>query len=200
MRVFKPVLFISLIVLISSCVKDQMSIEKKNPVLVNSFAMEVDGQTWHPGQIDKEECHRTFKGAWSSLDEKHFFNISAYRDAKGRTDADSENVLQIQVMNVRGTGDYKLTGSYLESFESFAFFKITKQDGSSARYSNKHDISSFTVSFEDFISRSGTNLKGVKGAFYGTLYNDKDPLDSIVITKGAFIFKRTNESNFRQCE
>ncbi|MEQ7802050.1 DUF5025 domain-containing protein [Pedobacter sp. ASV1-7] len=177
-----------------------MSIEKKNPVLVNSFAMEVDGLLWQPGQVGKEECNRTFKGAWSSLGEKPFFNISAYRDAKGRTDADSENVLEIQVMNVRETGEYKLTGSYLESFKSYALFKITKQDGSSGMYSNKHDISSFTVSFEQFISRPGTNLKGVKGAFYGTLYNEKDPLDSIVIKRGAFVFKKTNEYNFRQCE
>jgi len=199
-RIYTQLLFLSFAALLSSCAKDQTSIEKKKPTPVNSFSMEVNGQEWQPGKKREDECSRTYNGAWSKLNLKPYFNISAYRDQNGKTGADSESLLEIQVMNVEGLGEYKLMGSYLKSFESYVYFIANQPDGSRSMYSNKHDSSSFTIRFEQFMERPNTELQGVKGVFFGTLYNVKNPLDSIVISKGAFTMQKTNWYNFNQCE
>jgi hypothetical protein len=194
-----PMLFLSIFVSLSSCNKQQVSLEPKKPVPLNTFAVEVNGRAWLPEQIGKDECMRTYYGAWSSLDYP-FFNLVAYRDPQGLTGAGSENALNIQIMNVRGLGKYELTGSYLESFKSYAFFTMKKPDGSRVRYINRRDVSSFSVVFEAFIPLEKTNIQGVKGVFAGTLYNEVDPLDSIKLTHGDFTFNRPNRYSFNQCD
>jgi len=198
-RIFIQLLFLSIFVCLSSCNKEQVLLKPKKPLPLNTFAMEVNGQAWQPGQIGKDECMRTYYGAWSSLDYS-FFNIVAYRDPQGLADASSENALQIQIMNVTGLGKYELTGSYLESFKSHASFTVKKPDGSHVRYINRRDVSSFFVVFEKFIPVPKTDIKGVKGVFYGTLFNEVNPLDSITLTQGNFTFSRTNRYNFDQCD
>jgi len=198
-RISIQVLFLGIFLSFSSCNKEPISLEPKKPLPLNTFAMEVNGQGWQPGQIGKDECMRTYYGAWSLLDYP-FFNIVAYRDPQGLTGARSENALQIQIVNVTGLGKYELTGSYLESFKSHVLFTVKKPDGSYVRYINKRNLASFSVVFEEFISVPKTDIKGVKGIFSGTLYNDVDPLDSITITQGNFMFNRPNRYSFDQCD
>lgn len=199
-RIYTQFLFISFAALLSSCVKDQISMEEMKPVPVNSFAMEVNGKAWQPGQIGEDECMRTYNGAWSKTGNIPYFNIIAYWDPKGLTDVNSENVLNMQIFDVNQLGEYKLKGSYLESKASYVFFKVHKLDGSFTRYTNKRESSSFTVEFKEFIAVTYGSLKGVSGVFYGTLYNESNPLDSITITRGAFTLKKTNFYNFDQCD
>lgn len=200
-----PYIFRSLIILI--CLNVFMSYTKENtapeaikPQIVNTFAMQVNGQDWEPGRFGKEPRNRTFNAAWSWLDRRPFFNISAYRDSNGKTGAESDNSLQLQIMDAGAAGSYGLRGSYLKSFSSHAFFWSTKPEGSKVRYVNSESSNAFKVVFEQFTERPNTTLKGVKGSFFGTLYNEKDPSDFIVIKRGYFSFQRTNGYDFRQCE
>ncbi len=192
------VLLTGAMTLLFGCVKEQIT-EVKKPIRVNSFTMDVDGQEWEPGQLGDDDCIRTYNGAWSWIGENPYFNISAWRDPKGHIDIDSKNVLQIQVMNVKELGKYPIAGAYTKSFQSFAFFRVTKEDGSFIRYVNKTEKPSFIVDFKQFAPRPNTNLKSVDGVFSGILYNELNPLDSIVISNGTFTLKHTNGYNFDQC-
>ena len=198
--IFRSLFILSILTVLISCNKENPAPEAIKVQLANSLAMQVDGQQWEPGGSAKEECFRTFNAAWSWLDRKPFFNISAYRDANGNTGAESENSLLIQIMDITLEGSYSIKGSYVESFTSHALFRTAKPDGSKATFVNSQTSNSFKVVFEQFMERPNTTLKGVKGSFSGTLYNEKDPSDSIVIKKGSFVFKRTNGYDFRQCE
>lgn len=196
----RTLLALVLAITIISCSKEIPAPVDKKPQTVNSFAMQLGGKNWEPGIIGTGPCSRTFNATWSWLDGKPFFNISAYSDPSGKTGAESENGLLIQVMDVQATGSYFLTGSYLKSFSSNAVFWTRKPDGSRARYINVETSQPFRVVFEQFTDRPNTTLKGVSGYFYGTLHNEKDPSDSVTIKKGEFVFHRTNWYDFSQCE
>jgi hypothetical protein len=199
-RVSIQVFLLSTIISLSSCHKDDVSVEEEKAPLVNSFAMELNGKAWQPGQIGKDECMRTYNGAWSSIGENPFYNITAYWDPKGVADHSSENILRLQIMNLRSLGEYKPRDSYIDPFKSYALFSVKKPDGSSIRYINKGNVASFSVVFQEFITLPNTSIQGVKGTFYGTLYNEVNPLDSITITRGTFTLKKTNWYNFDQCD
>jgi hypothetical protein len=199
-RVLIQALFLCILISFASCNKEGVPLEPVKAHSLNTFGMEINGEAWEPGQIGKDECMRTYYGAWSSLNAIPFFNIVAYRDPTGLTGVKSENALQIQIMNVNGLGKYDLTGYYLESLKSNASFAVKKLDGTYVRYINRRGVPSFFVVFTKFITIPKTDIKGVEGSFYGTLYNEVDPLDSITLTKGNFTFNKPNRYNFDQCD
>ncbi len=44
----------------------------------------------------------------------------------------------------------------------------------------------------------GGVVQGIKGSFAGTLYNEANPMDSLIISRGAFTLKKVNWYNFDQ--
>ncbi|RYD86338.1 MAG: DUF5025 domain-containing protein [Sphingobacteriales bacterium] len=197
---FRFLSILCFLTLAMGCSKDNSAPSAIKPRVVNTFAMQVNGRDWEPGKSGTAECNRTFNAAWSWLDGRPYFNITAYRDPNGNTGAQSNNILQLQVMDADATGSYALNGSYWESFSSHAVFRATKPDGSRVSYVNKRGSNTFKLVIDQFTPRPNTMLRGVKGSFSGTLYNEKDPLDSMDIKRGDFVFQRTNFYDFSQCE
>jgi len=198
----KQIFFLSLLLLLMSCQKEDLA-KEQNAQPLNSFSMQLNGRSWQPSQIGEDECMRTYHGAWSEVTQngvkKPYYTISAYRDSKALATAQSENGLRLQITNVQKTGTYNLTGSYQQSFDSYAVFSVRKPDGTYSRYINKVNKPSFVVEVSEFIPISGSSVTGIKGAFYGTLYNESNSLDSLTFTRGAFTLKKVNWYNFNQC-
>ncbi|MES2730235.1 MAG: DUF5025 domain-containing protein [Bacteroidota bacterium] len=195
-------LTLALLALLLSCQKEKV-IQEQKPQPLNSFSMRLNGQVWQPSQIGKEVCMRTFHGAWSAVTEnsqqKPFYTISAYKDPQAKVDYTSENAFKFQISNVKKTGLYEIKGSYTEDFSSYALFTINKPDGTYNRYVNKITHGSFFVEVSEFIPTPASELSGIRGTFYGTLYNEKNPLDSLIFQGGEFTLKKINWYNFNQC-
>lgn len=189
-------LFISSLVLIG-CTKEEVK-ELKLPV--NSFSMYLNGNHWQP--YTPEPCYSTFIGSMSLLNEQPFYTITAYKDSKGATDYLSDYQLRIQIMDVLKPGIYPTRGTYEQDFDSYAIY-IDRENISSSekgtRYINKREESSFFVQVDEILKIEGLSSKGIQGSFYGALYNESNPQDSIVIEQGEFTFRTVNR-NFNQCE
>jgi len=177
----------------SSCDEESRSIE---PTAVNSFKMIVNGVLWEPSVIDP--CHKTFQCAWSALNDKPFYNISAYRDPHNSTSLFSENSFSMQLMDASRAGVYPINGSFLQNFESYATFVINDGGGKTV-YQNKKNGNSFHVEIIELFHSQLTSVVGIQGAFSGVVYNIDNPLDSIVIDKGDFLFKKLNRYDFNHC-
>ena len=199
-RIFLSLLSLCFLLSFANCTKERISEEPEEQLPINSFGMEVNGKAMEPGQIGDNNCLRTYYGAWSAVDTKPYFNIVAYLNLEGLKSDTARSQLNIQIMNVTGLGKYKLTGSYLSNFDPYAYLSLKKPNGSSVRYLNKKDIGSFYVEFEKFIPLPNTNRQGVIGSFSGTLYNEKNPADSVIISRGKFTLNKTNHYNYNQCE
>ena len=199
-RIFISILSLGFLLSLANCTKEGIAEKVEEQLPINSFGMEVNGKTMEPGQIGDNECLRTYYGAWSARGNNPYFNIVAYVNPEGLKSDTARSRLDIQIMNVTDLGKYKLTGSYLGDLDPYAYLSLKKPDGSSVRYLNKKDIASFYVEFEKFIPLPNTNLQGVIGSFYGTLYNEKNPADSVTIVNGKFTFNKTNHYDYNQCE
>jgi hypothetical protein len=199
-RIFSSLLSLCFLLAFANCTKEQISEEVEEQLPINSFGIEVNGKAMEPGQIGNNECLRTYYGAWSARGNKPYFNIVAYVNPEGLKSDTARSRLDIQIMNVTGLGKYELTGSYLGNLEPYAYLSLKKPDGSSVRYLNKKGIASFYVEIEKFIPLPKTNLQGVIGSLHGTLYNEKNPADSIIIRRGKFTFNKTNHYDYNQCE
>ncbi|MEJ7559294.1 MAG: DUF5025 domain-containing protein [Pedobacter sp.] len=193
------VALLSFVFFFSNCTREDISEVTKKALPVNTFGMRVNGKAWEPAQVGTNECLRTYHAAWSKINYP-YFNIVAYMNPEGLKTDSALNLLQLQIMNVTELGKYELMGSYLTDFKPYAFFLLKKPDGGFIRYVNKRDVASFYVEFERFIPRPRTDLHGVIGSFYGTLYNEANPLDSVIITSGRFTFNKTNHYDFNQCD
>jgi hypothetical protein len=102
-------------------------------------------------------------------------------------------------MDVKQTGQYILNGFYQENFSSYAIFARKNADGTSTRYINKTNSEGFSVIIDEFLTLKGSHVTGIKGTFYGTLYNENNPSDSITIQQGEFTLRKINWYNFNQC-
>ncbi|EMR01065.1 hypothetical protein ADICEAN_03813 [Cesiribacter andamanensis AMV16] len=162
---------------------------------VNSLSMEINGQAWKP--YERDPCTSTFMCSWTGVSgpgdiDMDLYTISAFKDTKGRADYRSENQLRIQLTDVEAPGVYLTTGSYKSDFDSYAIF-IDRTAGdapeSGKRYVNKTVENSFYVQVEEILPREGVSPNGIRGTFYGTLYNEEDPSDYILIQKGEFTFQ-----------
>ncbi len=172
------------------------------PNVLNSFGFTLNGESWRPHTNDNNECIQTFNcSSWalSGNPEIPFYTIRAFRDPNGKTGENSENVLRFQLRDVSDTRSYTISGSYKEDLSSYVLFIINKSDGTSTRYINAMDQDAFFARVDDFIPIEGFSRQGIKGSFFGTLYNEEDSSDSLAIEKGTFTFEKINWSNYDQC-
>lgn len=186
--------FILLPLIFSACEKEEIRKEVKTPV--NSLSMKVNGEYWEPSVPDGDSCRSTFyclSGGWINTDgaERPFYEIYSYKDPNALDDYRSENQFRFQIMNVKQPGIYPITGFYGFDTEPYAIFVLNK-DGVNKRYVNKTNEISFIATVNELVPTKLITFTGIKGFFQGTLYNEKDPLDSLVITNGQFTFKTGN--------
>ena len=193
----QTLIVVSLLLFGLSCRQSETITEQKAEVL-NAFDMFVNNQAWQPSKLGEDDCMQTFQAAWSTLGSSPFFTAWAYKDAKGVTTNQSQNAFQLQIIDVQRVGQYRITGSYKTDFAAYVLFRINKPDGTSIRYVND-DKGSFTVVVSDFLPSTSPFRPGIKGSFSGTLYNETNPLDSLVIQKGSFSFRKLNWYNSNQC-
>ncbi len=174
-----------LVLLLISCKHE----EPKARVPINFFSMQIDGQLWTPFQSKEDICVSTYHCSFAHYGNSPLYTIYAYRDPTGRADAYSENLLRLRVMNVTEPGTYPLDGSYKEDFDSYIIFQIQQPTGNPKRYVNDHFRSPFIIQVNEIFQPEGSAIPGIKGSFSGTLYNEDDLLDSLVIENGDFTFK-----------
>lgn len=171
--------------LLTSCKKEE---PPKAKVPVNNFSMQVNGQEWKPFQSEENPCYSTYTSGYAHLGEIPLITFYAYRDLKGRADADSQNLLRMRVMNVTEPGIYLLDGTYKEDFDSYVIFQMQQADGEPRRYINMPKRYPFVVNVDEIAPKKGYTIPGTKGTFAGVLYNEADPSDSLVIKRGKFAF------------
>jgi hypothetical protein len=170
---------------LTSCKREE---PEKARVPVNSFSMLVNGEKWMPFQDKHDPCTSTYTSGYGHYGEKPMYTFYAYRDPAGTTDAYSENLLRMRVMNVTQPGTYLLDGTYKEDFDSYIMFQIQRPQGNVSRYVNDPDKSPFTVTVDEITFLEWATIPGAKGSFSGIIYNEADPSDSLTIEKGKFAF------------
>ncbi len=203
---------IGLLILLLACGTEDVKKEQK-PQSVNAFRMLLNGAPWEPSRIGQDECMRTFGGAWSSATDntgkRPYYTVWAYQDPRWESEDsedgdvpeyESDNIFLFQVMDVWEPGRYSITGSYKDHISSYARFHVQKPGGTSKLYVNKANSSSFVVEISEICAPlSELPVNGIKGSFYGTLYNEANPQDSLTIRRGEFTLKKINWYNFNQC-
>jgi hypothetical protein len=202
----KRLLPLGLMLIMASCGKE----DRPEPPSIprhNSFSMTLNGTAWQPSQLGPDTCARTYKAKWAEVQTSRglmpYYTISAYRDPQAAATPQSENAFTLQFTEVLAPGVYSITGGYQHDFESYAVFTINRPNGTFSRYVNKQVNSAFRVEVSEFIPLPVANVaaKGVKGTFSGTLYNENNSSDSLVINRGSFTFMLlgTDVPNYNQC-
>ena len=190
----------TVLLLLLSCKKENVKKEERIPL--NSFSMDVNGQLWQPSIPGGDKCKSTFycrEGAFSGGIEGHrpFYEIYAFQDPQAIDDYRAKNHLRIQITDVTKTGLYELKNSYKDYFNYILF--ITNE-GNQKLYINKKNQVSFVVNIDEFITTKSLGFTGIKGSFRGVLYNEDNPLDSLVIENGKFKFINGNQTEIDHCE
>ncbi|KAA3437801.1 DUF5025 domain-containing protein [Rufibacter hautae] len=185
---------------LGSCQKDAPEPEPK-PTPVTSFSMQLNSQRWQPSQVGEDKCMQKFHGAWSRITtnegSRPIFTIEAKNDIAG--ESRREEYLRIQISNLKTIGVYAITDAYTKDFFSHASFRVNRPGETVKHYTNKTDKPAFWVEVKEFIDLPEFSHKGIRGTFYGTLYNEVNPKDSITIHQGEFLFKKVNWYNYDQC-
>ena len=163
---------------------------------LNSFQMTLNDGLWQPSIIDNDMCQETFRCEQSTVDDKIFYTIRAYRDPQSSASPESENIFRLQVMNVNDAGIFPISGVYGD-FTNYVRY-INNENGGQKIYQNDTHNSSI-VEILELIPIEGSVLTGIRGIFSGTLYNINDQNDSIVVDNCEFTFKRLNWNDFCQC-
>ncbi|ALJ01050.1 DUF5025 domain-containing protein [Rufibacter tibetensis] len=192
-----PLLY-GVFLLLVGCQQDDDAVDQ-TPEPVTSFSMQLNNQRWQPSQIGEDKCMQKFHGAWSYLGGKPYFTIVASRDAKMVDNTWSEEGLRLQIFDLTRVGVYPITNSYKEDFVSYVSLRVNTSGGAPKVYVNKTDKPAFWVEVKEFYDLPGFSQKGIKGTFYGTLYNEANPQDSVSFEKGEFLFKKVNWHNYNQC-
>jgi len=189
-------LIVSTFLLILSSCNDNNNENSNSIEKLNEFKMLVDDELWLPSQIDKDFCMHTFSCSRSEIDGKPFYTISAYRDSNLITDLTSENFFHMQIMNVNNIGKFSISDP-VGHFKNHVKFFINK-NGKKKFYRNSTN-NDFEVEILEFFPKEISFLTGIRGKFSGKLYNVEDKNDVIEITNATFSFKKTNTTNFNQC-
>lgn len=187
-----------LMIFTAGCTKNKDHAEKPRTRL-NSFQMNVNGQFWEPSIIGGDSCYSRFSCQWSAVDNIPFYTILAYRDSLAGADYKSESYFRLQIMNVQSPGVYAINEPYGD-FTSYARFIKYEPNGNLKIYDNSKNNTSSQVTIDELLPEKGLTLVGIKGSYTGTLYNDENQNDSIVITECKFIFNRINRGDFGQCQ
>lgn len=175
------------------------------PEIINSISVVLDNDNWQPSQIGDDGCMSTFQCDYREIKTSEgqtipFYTIQAFRDPGLEASYKSENALQFQVMNVTEIGTYNIEGKFGADFQSYARFTVNNEDGTFVRYENDPDRNPFIVVIDELLSPySNLSFGGIKGSFYGSLYNFDNPSDSLNFENGKFVLKKTNSQSFNQC-
>ncbi|MBN1184652.1 MAG: DUF5025 domain-containing protein [Bacteroidales bacterium] len=185
-----------LLILILGCNENEEA--KQNTKPINAFFMNMDDQLWEPSIINDSICLSTYSCVYSEVDQTPYYTITAYRDPQAKSNYESENIFRLQIMNADSVGPYIISDS-VGSFTSFAL--LVKNDiYGQKKYVNNANKKSFFVHIDEMIPIEFFSKPGIKGSFYGIIYNEDNPTDSIVIEDGQFMFNKINRNNFNQCE
>jgi hypothetical protein len=183
-------------VALSGCSKDEDG--TKNPI--NEFSMSLDGRTWKPSVLG--DCQSSFYAAVTYFTYKTGETSSSYLMKANRysdeTNTVTESDFEVVVSDVIELGNYELDGSYKDLTSSYAVYKKNTASGLKI-YINSSD-SPFIVNIKNFLPVKNSEMLGIQGTFEGTLQNEKDPSDKMIIQKGNFTFKKINWYDFNQCE
>ncbi len=192
-----------------SCDNKEETDPQKNLKRMNYFSMEIDGEFWQPSFIDGDTCKQTFNAAQSGynanigLSPSTFYNINAYKDPNAINDVRAENRLRLQIMDVVKTGKYEIKKDYRVHFENFISFQIRKDKNGNEKqaiYSVDSTKNIFDFYVDKIIPVESIANQGIQGHFEGVLYNEENPIDSIVITNGKYKFERLNWTDNCHCE
>ena len=156
--------------------------------------MVLDGRKWEPDQDEQDSCKAGFSCRYADLVRPGVglspkYVIVASRDPKGFEVADhikSENYLRMQVPDVRQPGAYVLDGTWRGHFLPFMTFSVRQPDGTYKIYVNDARRTPLVVNVSEIVRDVSISMPGIIGTFSGGLYNEKDPSDSLVVTKGEF--------------
>lgn len=184
------------LLLLLGCKRDEI----RTKVSVNSFSMQVNKQVWTPFQAKDDPCTSTYTCQYGHLGETPFYTIYAYRDPNGTANAESENLLRLQVMNVTEPGSYRLDGTYQKDFDSYLIFQTRNSAGNVRRYISDFRRSPVVFYVDDLYVRPGASIPSIRGSFSGVLYNEGNPADSLTIEKGTFNFNYVGVNYNRHCK
>jgi hypothetical protein len=134
----------------------------------------------------------------AKLGENPLYKISAYKDPNSTANLSSENIFEVQILNVSEVGTYIIDGTFEEHFGAYARF-TTNEAGVKKVYQNKENDDSFVVNIAKFYPTEYSELIGISGSFEGTLYNLENPTETINIKNGEFDLRKINRSTFNQC-
>lgn len=183
----KSISFYSLLLAVFVLLGCEEEERKPRTVPLNSFSMDVNGKDWKPYEEEGNPCYSTFSGTVNGGSPPRY-TFYAYRDPAGIAEWWSENMLRMQLREVPEPGPYLLDGTYKEDFDSYFMFQTREDLENHNRYVNDPERSDFAVTVQEFIPGRYSSTKGIKGSFSGILYNEADPLDSLVIENGEFTF------------
>lgn len=189
---------LAFIMLAISCSKNNQKEQTPKPdqTNLNSFKMNLNGVAWTPTAIDS--CNRTFSCDQSKWGQDDYFRIEAFKDRSQVLSSESRNYFELAICKVNNKGDILIDGRFRDIFSNYARFTINEFN-KKVIYQNKEIIPAFKVSITQVFET--VNCWGcVSGTFEGFLYNIDNPVDSIKVEKGEFIFKKPYSVNFNHCK
>jgi GR25 family glycosyltransferase involved in LPS biosynthesis len=187
------------LILLMSC--GQTNDDTLVQVKLNDLQMNINGITWKPSVIDN--CNQTYMCRMSELTggtiyQGRFYSIHAYRDPHLVADLMSENFFEMKIMEANEVGMYVLDGVF-KDFSNYARLTINDENGKRV-YQNMENDTSFKVEITRLHPNPNSSVVGIEGQFSGILHNQTNSNDSIVVSNGQFLFKKTNTNGFNQCK
>ena len=170
----------------------------KVKVRMNWFSMQVNGQDWIPGVAPNDPCSGAFGSSYTDVTcndgrgtiPVYFFR--AFRDPNKDYDyTTTESFANFEFAGAKEPGIYSLEGSRKQEFTSNFMFGLKQPStGKRKRYINDPSRKPFIVNVKAIYRDHSKVIPGIEGSFSGVLYNEENPSDSLIITKGEFMFKR----------
>ena len=157
---------------------------------VNFFSMSVNRGEWIPRQRSTtcEDVFYSLPGAFIGPEGyRPFYDIVAFGQTNGH-DAHFE----VQVTNVVKTGVYLLDKTYRE-YHNYATL-LVYEGSQRKKYVSQIKRVPFTFTVDKFLAKRSPVFQGIEGTFGGVLYNEENPLDSLLIDRGIYRFETDNKA------
>lgn len=198
----KPIYLIFMLAFILSCNSDDTQTENQTFV-ANTFSFEMDTVKWLPSILNEDECFQAFSCQYGQIISPtqtiESFRIIGYQDSNGVTDVNSDNMFRLLMLADQGPGIYPINGSYQTSVEQPHVLFVLQDNTSEKRYVNSTTEESFFVQLDNIEFIESSAIPKIKGSFWGTLYNEQDTSDLMIIKNGTFTFKQIGLNDFNQC-
>jgi hypothetical protein len=171
---------------------------------VNFFSMQVNDVAWKPFEKAGDPCYSTFQFVNGSIGNIPTYSVRASNGTKGINGQEGASTVIIELVGIERPGTYTLEGTYTQPGTSYLNLYVHQPvDGGSyknLKYTNIAGKQEVTVKIDEIFPIHGSStMNGIKGSFQGYLYNEANPMDSIRISEGNFIFK-TGFTNYDQCD